>query len=97
MSGAKRAQCNTCRFWKIDPDTADPNDDDGGYGGCRRRPPVIIDSMVAAEIVPPRYGQQSDQDLYTATIVNCTRFPPTSALDWCGDFEWIDRLNPEWP
>ena len=80
-------QCNRCHFWKLDPSTIDPGDVDWGFGFCRRKPPALVDCMIAAEIVPPRYGQQSDLDrpdplgVYSASI-----WPSTFATEWCGEF-----------
>ncbi len=81
-------QCNRCSFWKLDEDTIDPNDPDWGFGFCRRRPPVLIDSLIAAEIVPPRYGDRRDLDrpvpvgAYSASI-----WPATFATEWCGEYQ----------
>lgn len=80
-------QCNGCRFWKADEDTADPNDSDWGFGDCRRLPPVIIDSLIAAEIIPPRYGQQTDLEIGITSVNVASRYPATFATDWCGQFE----------
>ena len=81
-------QCNGCRFCKLDETTIDPNDDNWGFGFCRRKPPVLVDSIIPAEIVPPRYSHQSDLDrpgpdeAYSASI-----WPATFATEWCGEYE----------
>ena len=83
-------QCSGCRFWKLDETTIDPLDPDWGFGSCRRNPPALIDSMVAASIVPPRYGNQSDlvrpdpASAYSASL-----WPATFATDWCGTFNGV--------
>lgn len=64
----------------------DPNDENFGFGSCRRKPPVIIDCLVAAQIEPPAYGQQIDLELATTELLRASRFPVTSATDWCGKF-----------
>jgi hypothetical protein len=79
-------QCNGCRFWKLQEDTADELNADWGFGYCRRKPPTLVDSLVAADIQPPRYGQQSDLerptplDAFSASI-----WPSTFATEWCGE------------
>jgi hypothetical protein len=80
-------QCNRCRFWKLDNSTADPGDTDWGFGSCRRKPPILVDCLIAAEIVPPRYGNQSDLDVSIETVATGSRFPGTFATDWCGEFQ----------
>ncbi|MBA3667948.1 MAG: hypothetical protein H0W65_09525 [Sphingomonas sp.] len=80
------AQCNGCRFWKLDESTVDPNDPDWGFGSCRRKPPVLLDCLIAAEIVPPRYGNQTDLDISIEKIATGSRFPGTFATDWCGNY-----------
>jgi len=80
-------QCNDCRFWRMDETTIDQNDPDWGFGFCRRRPPVLIDALIAAEIIPPRYGNQTDLDrpspvnAYSASI-----WPATCSTEWCGEY-----------
>lgn len=82
-----RPQCNGCRFWNLDESTIDKSDPNWGFGYCRRKPPVLVDSLIAAEIVPPTYGQQSDLDrpapanTWTASV-----WPATFATEWCGEF-----------
>jgi hypothetical protein len=80
-------QCNGCRFWKLDDTTIDDlNREAWGWGFCRRRPPTLVDSLIAAEIVPPRYGDLIDLerptpiDTYTASL-----WPATFATEWCGE------------
>lgn len=81
-------QCSGCHFWKLDETTVDPLDSDWGFGFCRRNPPALVDSMIAAEIVPPRYGNPSDlarpepSSAYAASL-----WPATFATEWCGAFE----------
>jgi hypothetical protein len=80
-------QCNRCRFWKLDNDTIDERDPDWGFGFCRRRPPTLVDSLIAAEIVPPRYGEQIDVDRpEPARAWTATLWPSTFATEWCGEF-----------
>jgi hypothetical protein len=49
-----------------------------------------VDSLIAAEIAPPRYGDQSDlhrpnlTGAYSASI-----WPATFATEWCGDFQML--------
>lgn len=82
------AQCNRCRFWRMDLTTIDPLDSDWGFGDCRRNPPVLIDSMIAAEIVPPRFGNQSDLERpCPASAYSASLWPALFATDWCGAFE----------
>jgi hypothetical protein len=82
------AQCNRCRFWKLQEATKDEGDPDWGFGFCRRRPPVLVDSLIAAKIIPPRYGQQSDLDMDTALDAHDgSLWPATFATDWCGEYE----------
>lgn len=81
-------QCNGCRFWKLDETTIDPLDPNWGFGFCRRKPPAVIDCLIAAEIVPPRYGGQSDLERPIATYVSVASvWPATFATEWCGSFE----------
>jgi hypothetical protein len=80
-------QCNRCRFWREEEDTRDQNDENFAFGHCRQSPPVILDSIAGLQVVPPRYGQQSDLDLDITDLSTATRFPATFATDWCGRFE----------
>ena len=92
MSGA---QCNGCRFWKLADETKDEHDPNWGFGFCRRRPPVLVDSLIAAQIIPPRYGQQSDLDMKDALdAYNGCLFPATFATEWCGEHEPAEREPP---
>jgi hypothetical protein len=84
-------KCNQCRFWHEDIDVRDPNDEDFGFGGCRVRAPAIVDSLVAAQIERPTYGQQIELDISTTDMVTATRFPTTFATDWCGEFQSRER------
>jgi hypothetical protein len=80
------AQCNSCRFWKLDETTKDELNADWGFGFCRRKPPTLVDSLVAAEIVPPRYGHQSDLDRPDPTAASIASvWPATFATEWCGE------------
>ena len=84
----KSAQCNCCRFWKLDEATVDKADPDWGFGHCRRRPPVLADSLIAAQIVPPRYGEQTDLEIGSPTeAYSASVWPATFATEWCGEFE----------
>lgn len=84
MSGP---QCNGCRFWKLEEETKDEHDPDWGFGYCRRRPPVLIDSLLAAQIVAPRYGQQSDLDRPgPVSAYNASIWPATFATEWCAEY-----------
>ena len=81
------AQCNACRFWKLEDETKDPNDPNWGFGFCRRKPPVLVDCLIAAEIVPPRYGDQTDLDRLTPLgAYGASVYPATFATDWCGKY-----------
>ena len=81
------AQCNGCRFWKLDESTIDPNDANWGFGFCRHKPPVLVDCLVAAEIAPPRYGNQSDlEQLTPVSASSASSWPGTFATEWCGEY-----------
>jgi hypothetical protein len=80
-------QCSCCRFWKLDETTIDKADPNWGFGYCRRRPPLVIDSLIAAQIDPPRYGDQTDLDRPNPLgAYNASIWPSTFATEWCGEF-----------
>ncbi len=79
-------QCNGCRFWRLNESTIDEFDVNWGFGFCRRKPPTLVDSLIAAEIVPPRYGQQSDLDRPgPLKAFPASAWPSTFSTEWCGE------------
>jgi hypothetical protein len=79
-------RCNRCRFWQEHMPLRDPNDEDWGFGECRRNPPVLISCLVGLQVDRPRFGQQTDLDVDPLNLSAATRFPVSTATDWCGRF-----------
>lgn len=65
--------CAACRFW-LDSD-GDPREH---KGYCRRKSPQIIGAVVTADM-----GEYT-ADVDNSTIYMATRFPITTADEWCG-------------
>lgn len=98
----KAEGCGTCRFWHPSRPDSDPPKDGAkvpvsdGFGYCRRNPPRIIETLVAMNVETPRFGQHVDaDDAFSDTrVFDSTSFPSTWATNWCGEFDWVERLRP---
>ncbi|SFS12382.1 hypothetical protein [Sphingomonas jatrophae] len=93
MSGRLNApqvtdHCQRCRFWSVDPATADPNDDSWAFGDCRREPPRLIDSVARAVMPRPDYNEQVEMHMGTIPLAQASCWPVTHTADWCGRFEF---------
>ncbi len=66
--------CAICHYWRSTETVEFANDTPREIGQCRRHAPRIVDAFV---------GDASDEHL----TWQATRFPVTSADDWCGEFE----------
>ncbi|WP_156359151.1 hypothetical protein [Sphingomonas sp. Leaf242] len=82
-------RCNKCRFWLEDMSNRDPHDADWGFGSCRREPPRLVEVIVKPLMPALAYGQQTDPDMMPLDLVSASRFPATSAIDWCGRYEAV--------
>lgn len=98
----KRESCATCRFWlpaAVEPET--PETDELTFGFCRRRPPQIVETLARMVVGKPVIGGGGEdmEALFSITeAYNATSFPSTFTTEWCGEFEWLPRLQPkEWP
>jgi hypothetical protein len=96
----KREHCATCRFWmprQTISDDEKSSTDELGFGFCRRQPPKLIEHLVAMVVAKPVLGKQSDiDDLFDATDhFDATAFPGTYHSEWCGEFQWLPKLQPE--
>lgn len=87
-------RCNRCCYWLEDMRSRDPADENWGFGSCRRRPPVLVECIVKPLMPQLRYGQQEDPDMDPLDLVSATRFPATTALDWCGDYRRVAEGQP---
>lgn len=80
-------QCSRCRFFSEDMRMRDPADAAWGFGWCRRRPPVVVDSVIRAQLPPPRDAKQTDIVIDTMQVFSASLSPVTFNTNWCGDFE----------
>jgi len=87
MSELPYERCNRCRFWREDLKHRDPNDVDCGLGWCRVRPPVLVECIVQPLMPQLAYGQQIDMEMDALDLISATKFPATTSIDWCGQFE----------
>jgi hypothetical protein len=82
----KTERCETCRFWR--------GVNDSGNGECRRKPPAILADLLGPDATIAARGDCAD----TGSLFEyASRFPVTFQLDWCGEFEWLPRLEPMGP
>jgi hypothetical protein len=94
----KRESCATCRFWMPNQYLGDDpaRTDELGFGFCRRRPPRLVEALVSMAATSPPVGRHADMDeLFPAVRhFDATAYPGTFHNEWCGEFEWLPRLQP---
>lgn len=98
----KHESCATCRFWLPDFSTVSSAETDGeagvelAYGVCRRSPPAIVQPVINRLMTPNHRDQATElHDLVDSTdLFDASHFPGTFSLEWCGEFQWLPKLQP---
>jgi len=90
--------CATCRFWLPEKLRSDEDSrmTELTFGVCRRNPPRLIEHLVRMNCQSPSVGSQTDmEELFTVSQhFDATAFPGTFHSEWCGEFQWLPKLQP---